>query len=146
MPRDSVHLEPGQQKVAEIQARPKWNDTTVQVKQGESYQLSATGKWFDASIECGPEGYTRERVGRSKRWLFRLTEGLRRAPKANWFQLVVTIGQDLKTEFVPVTQANAPPATLNVTRDGILFGFANDLSWFYGNNSGSVMLTVERVA
>jgi len=139
-PEYPVHLEVGQPLVAGIYARPKWNDTSVLVKQGETYRLSATGHWFDASIKAGPGGY------KSPNWWFRLLEGLRRISRADWFALVVTIGQDLSTAIVPVPKADAQPATLNVAQDGILHAFANDLSWFYGNNSGHVLLTIARVA
>lgn len=124
----------------EIQSRSKWNDTRVKVQKGEAYLLSATGRWYDASIAAGPEGYE------SPNFYFRALEGLRRVPQANWFALIVTVGESLSTALIVTPSAGAPPTMLDVTQDELLYGFANDLSWFYFNNSGLVTLTIERVA
>jgi hypothetical protein len=134
-----ISLEIGHNVVVEIQSRPKWNDTRLNVRKGERYLLSATGRWYDASFAAGPEGY------KSPNFYFRALEGLRRVPCADWFALVVTVGQNLSSAFVVTPFAGAPPTTLDVTQDGSLFGFANDLSWFYFNNSGCVLLTIERL-
>ncbi len=140
-----MHLEPGEQRVVSIEALPKWNDTKVEVRPDESYRLTAKGTWKDASIEAGPEGYTRDRIKNPlTRFFFRITEGLRRVPPANWFALILTVGRDLSVPVVVVQPAQQQPTVLQATRSGVLYGFANDLPCFYGNNKGFVSLKIER--
>lgn len=127
------HLEPGQALTVDVHAEAKWNDTTLELRTGEQYQFQASGRWFDASIECGPAGY------KSPSLLFRLAEWLRRAPHADWFALIGAIDKKESTAFLIGDEAS-----LTVTESGVLYCFANDLALKYGNNSGAVSLTVTR--
>jgi len=128
-----TRLNVGDNKVAPIFARNKWNDTTIEVRTGETYTLEATGAWYDASIRTGPDGYASPSAG------FRLVEGRRRFPEGNWFQLIGAIGQDGVTSF-----AVGRSKELSPLKDGVLYCYANDLPFMYGNNSGSLKLKVSR--
>jgi hypothetical protein len=120
--------------ICEIDARPKWNDTSAQLIKGRRYRLIAIGTWYDASIACGPEGY------KSFNLFFRLCERFRRAPRADWFCLVGAINRDPSTLFTI-----GRSATIQAIQGGALTCFANDLPFMYGNNSGSLQLAVEEL-
>jgi uncharacterized protein (DUF2235 family) len=129
-----LQLEPGESASFGIFASLKWNNTTLQVRSGQTYELSATGTWYDAHIRSGPDGY------QSQEWLMRLFSSRRRRPKDAWFALIGAIGQDEKTTFL--IGMNLRWA---VTADGTLYCFADDVPGFYFNNSGSVKLSVTRI-
>ena len=65
----------------------------------------------------------------------------RRAPRANWFQLVLTLDDD-DQDVYPVGTSGQFVAT----RDADLWAFANDLKEKYGNNKGELLVTVTRVS
>jgi hypothetical protein len=116
----------------DIQAAPKWNRTGFRVKEGSVYRLSAEGQWIDWFIRYGPEG------GPSGANLFlRLFEGARRMPHENWFALIGAIDEDQSTAFlIGVSKL------YTATASGELTCYANDAPWAYGNNKGSVTLTI----
>jgi hypothetical protein len=130
-----IRLKSGDRIVVPIFARLKWNDTCVQVKPGETYNLEASGIWYDASIPCSADGYA------SPSFWFRLVERFRRCPAGNWFALTGSVGQDDGSSFVI-----GKFSELAASHDGILCCYANDLPFLYGNNSGCVQLTVTRVS
>ena len=130
-----IHLQLGDNFTTGIHAGLKWNDVTIVLQKGERYRFAASGKWYDARISCGPQGYP------SPGWLFRRLERFRRFRNGNWFTLIGTIGKDLSTAF-----SIGAGTELDVPQDGILYCFANDLPGFYGNNSGTVELYIQRVA
>jgi hypothetical protein len=100
------------------------------------YDFSASGHWFDASIPAGPEGYPSERGPFWMRWF----ERWRRQPDANWFELIGAFGNGEMFNIGLGRQGYRPPK--QGTQE--LICFANDLSGFYWNNSGGVVLTVTR--
>ena len=115
---------------ARIDSKAKWNRTGIQVTAGTTYQLSASGRWFDASHECGPDGYDDPKLARWVR--------LRRFPAARWFTLIGSI--DGRNEFAIGNGLQwKAPAT------GELRCYANDVGIMYWNNRGSVTLRVEPV-
>jgi hypothetical protein len=130
-----VSLTTGQSATFAVFAALKWNDTTLQVRRGEVYELSATGTWHDASYSPGPEGYPSLTL-----WM-RLVSPFRRSPKDPWFALIGAIGQEDKKTF---TIRKCLPRWV-VSEDGFLYCYANDLRGFYFNNSGTVNLTVLRM-
>ena len=130
-----THLEPGQQTVIGVHAVVQWNDTHLLLRRGEKYRFDAAGTWYDATIRSGPAGYP------SQNLFQRLTVRLRRSPGNDWFTLIGSVGKE-KGMLFPI----GPGRNYEVTCDGMLYGFANDLSGFYFNNSGWVRLTVTRVA
>jgi len=129
-----VHLEVGQTSVVGVHSSLKWEDTTLRFSKGETYRFQATGHWYDANIPSGPGGYETPGL------LLRLFEPLRRFPKANWFGLIGSIDRrPSATFFIGETSER------NITEDGVLHCFANDLACMYWNNSGWIKLTVTRL-
>jgi len=115
-----------------IDSKALWVDTGVRLVAGTTYQLRATGRWRDASIDADASGYASVNIFQ------RLTERLRRMPDAPWFALIGAIDRRKETQFVIGTAC-----TFRATSNGRLTCFANDLRGFYFNNSGSVMLAIE---
>ncbi|MFN8058037.1 MAG: hypothetical protein U0Q12_12805 [Vicinamibacterales bacterium] len=117
-----------------IDAARRWTSTGVRLQAGETYALSVSGQWRDASIDSGPSGYA------SVNLFQRATERLRRVPSAPWFALVGAIDRLRDTQFVI-----GGGCVYRAIADGELTCFANDLLGFYWNNSGSVTLHVTKV-
>jgi uncharacterized protein (DUF2235 family) len=130
-----TRLKPGDTARVGVFARAKWNNTTIEVRKGETYRFEATGTWYDASIPSGPSGYMSPSFG------FRLVERLRRRPHDNWFALIGAVGQDRSAAFL----VGAASET-TIFNDGVLYCYANDLPFLYGNNSGTLKLQVTRLA
>lgn len=118
-----------------IDASRYWVDTHIHLRAGVSYSMVPNGRWLDATIESGPEGYASQNVFQ------RITEWLRRVPAAPWFALVGAIDRRSSTQFVI-----GAGCVYRAERDGELTCFANDLCGFYWNNHGSVNLDVTEVS
>jgi hypothetical protein len=143
VPASVQELTVGRSTDARIRARPRWNDTGVRVAVGQSYRMTATGTWCDSSIETAPDGYTSKAVveqGASRFVFNALTERFLRFRGAAWFALVCGLDGDRAT-FFAVQNAGEWTAPA----PGSLGCFANDMSLMYGNNSGSVLLRIERI-
>jgi hypothetical protein len=120
----------------EICAREKWNHTGFQLQQGVEYKFSANGKWIDLNIVHGPDG-----DGSGRNLFLRLFEHFRRRPKDNWFALIGSVGENESATFL-IGSSNP---RFKATESGELTCYANDVPWAYGNNKGSIELTVEQL-
>ena len=160
-------LEPGQSETVEVYAAAPWNDTGLYLRAGD-YIFAAWGEWLDKDIWSGPGGT--KGVGRfspralprtlcsvigevekvyrrlpgKKEAYFPLT---RREVDLPWMSLVGVVANDAIA--VNATRAHECIAIgdhdeHHVIKDGYLYAFANDAWGFYGNNHGSVLLTVTR--
>lgn len=52
-----VGLDVNESVTVEIDARPRWNHTGVQLAEGGRYRLIAEGTWYDSGMAAGPDGY-----------------------------------------------------------------------------------------
>lgn len=116
--------------MAKIDSRKKWNDTGINVVAGRKYKYRATGLWKDWYIECDANGFSQ--------LLMDLGNWTKRVPSAKWFQLVCAVNQDT-SKFIKLGTAG----TFNAPYSGRLWAFANDAAFAYGNNSGSVELSIQ---
>jgi|ERR1700730_724538 len=125
----------GQTAYVSVYANKLWNDSGIDMTLGQSYTFVVPENeiWVDAAKICGPNGYTSS-------YLMRPWEILRRAPEANWFQLIATIGRSVKPRIAVGSNLTdfLPPFT------GRLYFFANDLPWMYWNNNGTLAVRVTR--
>jgi hypothetical protein len=128
--RDSRHAS----AVIKVCARPYWNHSGFIVEGGATYELSASGTWYDASIPSGPDGYSHGN------FLQDLVSGLRRSPRNRWFALMGSLDGASETIFLIGSHATYTPA-----RSGEVVCFANDVPGFYWNNKGSITLTIDRI-
>ncbi|MFK7799127.1 MAG: hypothetical protein AB8E82_16865 [Aureispira sp.] len=114
-----------------VHSKNLWNGSGVQVKAGEVYEIRASGTWNDWYINTDANGYSN--------WYLGLVGFLKRVPSENYFKLIAAVNRQRK-------YAVGKSASIRVTESGHLEFFANDVLTFYWNNSGSVYVTITRVA
>lgn len=126
-----------------VESRAKWNDTRIVVQKGHVYRFHVSGVWYDAYAKCTPEGPVSPLIrayGWPIRWALRFTTV--RDPAAVYFIPIGTIGRgagDGLPEHAFIIRNHGlwtAPAT------GVLHVFANDWRHAYGNNCGSIQMTV----
>ena len=166
-------LAKGESITVDVFARERWNYAGVFLDGGCKFKFTANGQWRDASIKCGPGGtednnfqigevvqIAASGLGKVEQ-LYRKATGNEHADfwwtKRNeglpWFALIGVVangpGADSRgnpsphREFLIGEKANL---TLEAGKGGYLYAYANDAWQAYGNNTGSVSLTVTRVA
>lgn len=156
-------LEVGQKCDLDVIAQKCWNTVGIVVKQGERYDITATGEWQDKEYTATAAGYD------SPNWFMRRFEHTRRVAKAPWFSLIAAVHPSHRLEFEQadtnmltdlvvetfshtIKKCDAASQLVNigaqgsieVDRDGYLYLFANDTAWAYDNNIGAVSVTIER--
>jgi hypothetical protein len=137
-----LDLAVGASHSCEVLAEWKYNWSGVQLRAGASYSFSvpAGDTWDDASITCGPAGWTTDQLPWYKETFVKLFESRRRLPDANWFALIGALGDEDAELFLIGDQA----APYTAPHDADLYLFANDLPTKYENNEGSLMVTITR--
>ena len=141
-----LRLGVGESATFRVAARAPYNSAGVCLERGAHYQFTVApcDTWQDAKIVCGPDGWTRDAVRLILRPLVRAAEPRRRCAEANWFELVGSLGCDGCAYFRIGCRGEG--WTYSPCRDGPLYAFANDAPRRYDNNSGSLLVTVTRVA
>ena len=164
--RPTVSLQPGHSHEVEVLAREPWFPTGLWLEPG-IYTFHATGEWIDRDVPAGPEGIVQrpwranvvyragEIWGHAESWWRHHKNpqaeflGTKRWEDANWMALigVVANGAGANDErgadghqYIVIGSG----ATAKVAVGGYLYAFANDAWGMYGNNRGSVLLTIER--
>jgi hypothetical protein len=152
----------------DIFSRQSWNATGLWLEAGKTYTFTATGEWKDASIACGPKGTNdghfqfaelaqvfgsvlgdvedvwKKVTGRTASD-FRFTKRHENWP---WFSLVGAIanggGVDAKQHLEPHESfLVGEGCDYTPKKSGYFYAYANDAWNCYGNNKGSVRLTVQ---
>ncbi len=143
---EAKHLEAGEQHTFTILAELKFNWSGVHLEKGATYKISTPDKdeWADDKMECGPGGWTSERLPWLHKKVVKQFEGRRRLPEANWFELVGAYG-DEDDHLFRLGQAEGGQE-YKATRNGELYLFANDLNSKYDNNRGDLKVTITRMA
>lgn len=167
--RPSQCLDIGAILSVEVMAEAPWFDTGLYMRKDERFELVATGEWHDASIKCGPNGthgsgfqlgravhFLGSGLGKIELLLKRLkgTERTslpltKRREKEDWFRLLGAIAnQDYFAEDETDLQhvSIGTGTTVTARASGYFYAYANDAWGFYKNNTGSVTLTIKRVA
>ncbi len=169
------HLKKDETISIDVFAKDRWNYCEVYMFKDEEYKFSAEGEWVDNKSVCGWTGTQHDGhldfgdVVRSVGSLWGKVEGLfkkknkvvdfwgtKRFEKADWFICVGAIANDRGVSVavsndgtpVPHTYIDLPKhhaSSYKVKHSGQFFAFANDAWNFYGNNKGSVRLTITRV-
>jgi hypothetical protein len=150
--------------IIEINAKSHWNASGILFEKDVPYTIEVidgkNAKWKDTSIETTADGWCLppkankaneakcEGTGdKALDWVIGLLERFRRAPGHDWFYLMgaVVAGDkkplDNTMEFdigVETKEPIIPPI------EGEFCSFANDLSWTYYNNRGTLELQITR--
>ena len=161
-------LAEGKSRKVNIYAAEHWCQTKLYLEAGKTYEFSAAGQWVDHRDRFGPAG--RESTGFHLGDLVRSTASLlgeaetlfknvrgreadfwftRRDEQAPWFALIgfvaSDVGEDAKTLASGQTFVIGEGVTFTPRLGGYLYCYANDAWQTYGNNRGSVQLTVKRL-
>ena len=129
-----VHLAPGEERVVSACARLRWNHTGIRVHADETYDITARpgSVWKDASHEVTAKGYELRRLAPFRPF--------RRRRDAPWFELIGAVGESEHTSFRISEHA---PVTFHTKGELVLY--ANDASFMYWNNTGSIEVVVRRI-
>ncbi len=132
-----VCLAVGQTAYACVYANTLWNDSGLDVLCGQSYNFSVPNgeRWFAGRRLSGADGYTSGRLDR-------ILGFARRVPKANWLQLIGTIG---RSTYEPIL-IGSRLTSFAPESDGRLYFFANTLSCMHWSNSGMIAVRVKRTS
>lgn len=136
-------LRPGEIRHFPVYARNYWNAPGIFLQKGQRYLFTATGSWQDMSRISGPQGRRPSLI----QWFY---SWLKRAPGSPWFALMASIANtpspnvsaDL-TQFP--TYLIGTQALIEPHVDGYVYFFANDMTGLYGNNRGSVTVTLRQI-
>jgi hypothetical protein len=151
----------------------EWDCMGVILESGVTYRLSwPGGAWRDAmKPPCGPAGQRDAGLLDPARWAFRFR---RRLPHEDWMRLCIAVAhprdwplrefglrqaldylfwhdpRELRRQVLPVGKALEGAERSVLLRNGhpsagLLYAFANDLWQTAGNNSGALVLRIERV-
>jgi len=168
--RQSKELDPGERLPVPVHAHLPWNETGLYLRAGR-YRFSACGEWIDRNEVSSPDGVRRPAFARQLGYAVGDLAGLVEGPwqhlsdnpagnvllskrvdgdGARWMQLVVVVangGFDEKGCPKPhqVEPVGCGPIDREVPREGYLYAFANDAWGMYGNNRGTITLTVQRL-
>ncbi|WP_157202123.1 hypothetical protein [Massilia sp. Root335] len=149
-------------KHVDVHAALWWNAAALHVRAGETYDLRATGQWYDAAIRSTAAGYASP--------LLALFKWARRARDADWFSLVAAVHpsadlglsrpaarnfvtgwiesrrrgpgrRDRESHLTDIGEGNV----VTIAQDGYLYLFANDAFFAYCNNKGTVSVSISRL-
>ncbi len=126
-------------------AHQRLNASGIALEQGAQYlfEVPPGQVWHDASIACGPQGWTLDEVKLGlKEVAIAAVQWRRRKRDANWFALVGSVGDSDDELFELLHHTDVPYVP---ERTGELCTFANDLPSRYGNNAGAMRFLVRRV-
>jgi hypothetical protein len=154
----------------EVFARKPWNDTGIWLEKDKTYEFKASGEWLDSRIRCGPKGCDDGHIqmgeiaqmagtvlGKVELVFKRLTGNesvdfrfTRRHEDCPWFCLMGTIanggGVDAKGYVKPHESfLIGDKCRYKPKAPGYFFAYANDAWNCYGNNRGSVSVTIQEV-
>lgn len=144
-PRAKWHaLEVNESITVTVESAQLFNHTGILVEQSESYRISTStdDTWTDGSITCNADGWTTDDVSLGWKELpIKIARKMRRVKTADWFTLCASVGR--RDELA---KAIGSSGQYEVTADGELTFFANDLKSKMGNNIGSIEVNVTRTA
>lgn len=138
----SLDLALGESHTCEVFAESKYNWSGVGLRAGASYTFSVPDgdTWDDASITCGPAGWTSDQLPWYQEAFVNAFEKRRRLDNANWFALTGALGDEDDELFLIGDKVDPYTAP----HDADLYLFANDMPSKYDNNEGSLMVTIIR--
>lgn len=137
-----IELKVGQSHECEVLAKTQYNWSGIKLLEGGQYKFSVPegDAWEDGNITCGPQGWDSEQVPWYEEGILKFIESRRRMQDANWFALIGALGDEDEDLFY----IGDGSKTYVASRDADLYLFANDLKSKYGDNSGSLVVTITR--
>jgi hypothetical protein len=147
-------LRVGESATITVEAKEAYNNTKLLLVKNGRYEISAKGKWKDASCkETDPDGFLTSECGSSMPGvdiLMGATESIRRASAQKWFCLMGEIFDETCNVFDNITADQqfriGKSRVLTPSVSGKLILFANDVLTAYGNNTGKLTVTIKRTS
>ena len=127
------HLAVGERARFTIKARAKETSTGLLLCAGEQYLFDAQGKWRDLPFVCDANGWDSA--------LYKRVNSKKRKPAFPWLSLIGYLRGHAASAFLIGSYREH-----TCSNEGELICYANDAESMYGNNFGSVELTVTRKA
>ena len=143
--------------VMEVNAESMWNASGLRFDYDGTYVIDTAEDdyWCDAIIKSNAAGWrvsdkklencdsssSPPELSTIQKWFFSAVEWLRRYPDGDWFELIGIVDVDSEDSEFPIglkTKHRAKNA-------GEFCAYANDLKGFYGNNKGSLKITIRRI-
>lgn len=125
-----------------VDSEKLFNHTGILVEKSESYIITTApdDTWTDGSITCDANGWHTDDVTLGwKEIPIKIARKMRRVKDADWFTLCASVGRVDET-----AKAVGSAGQYDVTKDGELTFFANDLKSKIDNNFGSIDVTITR--
>ena len=125
-----MRLNKSEFKEVPIYSEKIWNETGIEIHDGDEYLFEASGEWKDLRKKTDADGYSNLYMS--------LFNKFKRSKNNKWFALIGSL--NMTDSFLIGTCIQ-----ISFQKAGILFCFANDIHSFYWNNSGYVILRITRV-
>jgi len=141
-----VELKAGESRQFIVYANQKFSSSRVLVRKGERYRfvVDLSQVWFDGSLTATPSGWTEESKN-DLEWYEKVfigtVEDERRYPEAQWFEVIGAVNKS-EQDLVRITQFIDSP--WQAGESGEFYAFPNDLLSKYGNNLGSIQVTIHK--
>jgi hypothetical protein len=138
-----AHLARGQRTVVTVVSAKWLNETGVAFHRGETYAIRPlpNQKWYDLTIPTTPSGFNSKTNA-----LMEPFTNQRHFPQADWLELCGTVGTEapfiIGDHEVVIPAKGTPRAH---SPEGTLRLFANDVSWGYFDNFGSIKVEIRRL-
>lgn len=128
-------LDPGESVYVYVAACRSLNHSGIALDKGAQYELSLVTDehWEDKGLPASPKTGVA-----NPKFIMKLFTPLRRAWRHNWLVLLGGVSGD---KLFPVAQG----MVLKPQKTEEFVSFANDASWFYGNNTGEAVLKISRI-
>lgn len=122
----------------QVHADKKQNHTSLVISVGDVLYFDCRGTWKDATISCDANGWTGASVLPFAAWIYDndFLNNQKVCPGFPYMHLMGKVGK----QIFPI---GAGKKQIVVQDTGELILFANDISWLYWNNSGSVFVGIE---
>ena len=120
-----------------ICANTAWCHTKFMLEKSALYNITVEKdqKWYDTrKLPSSPDGVD------DIPWYLERSRPFLRIPSAKWFALIGCINRNKPYFLIGEGQT-----VFQAEQDGELICFANDVRGFYWNNSGSLLIKMERV-
>ena len=116
----------------EVLANKKFTHSGIKIIKGASYRITAIGTWRDADFEPTDAGGFPPKNG-----AMRFARFLQPVSKENYMKLVAKVG--------PHHWPIGTGAIIRFNRNGSFILQPNDATFFFGNNSGTMHVTITRI-
>jgi len=141
-----AELKKGEGRQFTVYANQKYSGSRILIRKGEKYRfdIDLCQTWFDGNLIATPLGWqkkSKKDLEWYKKLFIKTAEDERRHPKAEWFEVLGTINKK-EQNLIRITQFIDEP--WEADESGEFYAFPNDLINKYGNNLGTIQVTIRR--